>query len=101
MSVALSNEHDIIKNENSNLYLAWLVDARNVVDENIQVFTVNGTKGTYSQHSDLKEELSLSASINYEYKFSENNSFAIVFDGLQTSQDTSGVQANLNYSYKF
>ena len=100
-SVALSNEHDIIKNENSNLYFAWLVDARNVIDENTQVFTVNGTRGTYSQHSDLKEELSLSASINYEYKFSENNSFAIVFDGLQTSQDTSGVQANLNYSYKF
>ena len=100
-SVALSNEHDIIKNENSNLYLAWLVDARNVIDENTQAFTVNGTRGTYSQHNDLKEELSLSASINYEYKFSENNSFAIVFDGLQTSQDTSGVQANLNYSYKF
>ena len=100
-SVALSNEHDVIKNENSNLYLAWLVDARNVIDENTQAFTVNGTRGTYSQHNDLKEELSLSASINYEYKFSENNSFAIVFDGLQTSQDTSGVQANLNYSYKF
>ena len=42
--------------------------------ENTQAFTVNGTRGTYSQHNDLKEELSLSASINYEYKFSENNS---------------------------
>ena len=51
--------------------------------------------------SDLKKELSLSTGLNYEYKFSKNNIFLMSLDGLQTSQDTSGIQANLNYNYKF
>ena len=69
-----------------------------VLDENVQVFYVNGVKGSYSQNNDLKKELSLSAGLNYEYKFSKNNIFLMSLDGLQTSQDTSGLQANLNYN---
>ena len=51
--------------------------------------------------NDLKKELSLSAGLNYEYKFSKNDIFLISLDGLQTSQDTSGLQANLSYISKF
>ena len=100
-SIALSDEYEIIKNEKTNFYLSWIADARSVLNENVQVFYVNGTKGSYSQKNDLKKELSLSAGLNYEYKFSKNNIFLVSLDGLQTSQDTSGIQANLNYNYKF
>ncbi len=100
-SIALSDEYEIIKNEKTNFYLSWIADARSVLDENVQVFYVNGVKGSYSQNNDLKKELSLSAGLNYEYKFSKNNIFLMSLDGLQTSQDTSGIQANLNYNYKF
>ena len=100
-SIALSDEHEIIKNEKTNFYISWIADARSVLDENVQVFYVNGTKGSYSQKNDLKKELSLSAGLNYEYKFSKNNIFFASLDGLQTSQDTRGLQANLSYISKF
>ena len=100
-SIALSDEYEIIKNEKTNFYLSWIADARSVLDENVQVFYVNGTKGSYSQNNDLKKELSLSAGLNYEYKFSKNNIFLVSLDGLQTNQDTSGIQANLSYISKF
>ena len=100
-SIALSDEYEIIKNEKTNFYLSWIADARSVLDENVQVFYVNGVKGSYSQNNDLKKELSLSAGLNYEYKFSKNNIFLMSLDGLQTSQDTSGLQANLSYISKF
>ena len=89
------------QNEKTNFYFSWMANARSILDENVQVFYVNGTKGSYSQNNDLKKELSLSTGLNYEYKFSKNNIFLMSLDGLQTSQDTSGIQANLNYNYKF
>jgi len=100
-SIALSDEYEIINDEKTNFYFSWIADARSVIDDNVQVFYVNGVKGSYSQNNDLKKELSLSAGINYEYKFSENNIFLMSLDGLQTSQDTGGLQANLNYNLKF
>ncbi|MDC3383192.1 hypothetical protein OAW21_01010 [Candidatus Pelagibacter ubique] len=100
-SIALSDEHEIIKNEKTNFYISWIADARSVLDDNVQVFYVNGVKGSYSQKNDLKKELSLSAGLNYEYKFSKNNIFLMSLDGLQTSQHTRGIQANLNYISKF
>ena len=100
-SIALSDEYEIIKNEKTNFYISWIADARSVLDENVQVFYVNGVKGSYSQKNDLKKELSLSAGLNYEYKFSKNNIFLMSLDGLQTSQHTRGIQANLNYISKF
>ena len=100
-SIALSDEYEIINNEKTNFYLSWIADARSVLDDNVQVFYVNEVKGSYSQNSDLKKELSLSTGLNYEYKFSKNNIFLVSLDGLQTSQDTSGIQANLNYNFKF
>ena len=100
-SIALSDEYEIINNEKTNFYISWIADARSVLDENVQVFYVNGVKGSYSQKNDLKKELSLSAGLNYEYKFSKNNIFLVSLDGLQTSQDTSGLQANLSYISKF
>ena len=100
-SIALSDEYEIINNEKTNFYISWIADARSVLDENVQVFYVNGVKGSYSQKNDLKKELSLSAGLNYEYKFSKNNIFLMSLDGLQTSQDTRGLQANLSYISKF
>ncbi|WP_415271539.1 hypothetical protein ABXT52_05370 [Candidatus Pelagibacter sp. Uisw_121] len=100
-SIALSDEYEIINNEKTNFYISWIADARSVLDENVQVFYVNGVKGSYSQNNDLKNELSLSAGLNYEYKFSKNNIFLMSLDGLQTSQHTRGIQANLNYISKF
>ena len=72
-----------------------------MIDENVQVFYIAGAKGDYSQDHDLKEEYSLSAGINYEYAFSKDNIFLLTLDALQTSQFTSGLQANLNYNIKF
>ena len=100
-SIALSNEHQILKDKKKNLYFSWIADARTILDENVQIFHVNGTKGSYTQNNDLKTEFSLSAGLNYNYNFSKNSKFSMALDGLQTSQDTSGIQANLKYSHRF
>ncbi len=100
-SVSLSDEYEIVKDKQKKFYLSWIADARTVIDENVQVFYVAGAKGDYSQDHDLKEEYSLSAGINYEYAFSKDNIFLLTLDALQTSQFTSGLQANLNYNIKF
>ncbi len=100
-SVALSNEHQILKNDKKILYLSWIADARTILDDNVQIFYVNGTKGSYTQNNDLKTEFSLSAGLNYDYNFSQNNKFSVSLDGLHTTQDANSVQANLKYSHKF
>ena len=100
-SLALSNEHQIFKDKKKNLYFSWIADARTILDDNVQVFYVNGTKGSYAQNNDLKSEFSLSAGLNYDYNFSQNSKFSMALDGLQTSQDTSGIKANLKYSHRF
>ena len=100
-SLALSNEHQILKDNKKNIYFSWIADARTILDDNVQIFYVNGTKGSYTQNNDLKTEFSLSAGLNYNYNFSKNSKFSMALDGLQTSQDTSGIQANLKYSHKF
>ena len=81
--------------------MSWIADARTILDDEVQIFYVNGTKGIYNQNNDLKTEFSLSASLNYNYNFSKNNKLSMALNGLQTSQDTSGIQANLKYSHKF
>ena len=67
----------------------------------MQIFYVNGTKGSYTQNNDLKTEFSLSAGLNYDYNFSKNSKFTVALDGLSTTQDTGGIQANLKYSQRF
>ena len=100
-SIALSNEHQILKDNKKSLYLSWIADARTILNDDLQVFYVNGTKGTYTQNNDLKTEFSLSAGINYDYKFSQNSKFSVALDGLHTTQDTNSIKANLKYSHKF
>ncbi len=100
-SIAFSNEHQILKDNKKNLYLSWIADARTILNDDLQVFYVNGTKGTYTQNNDLKTEFSLSAGINYDYKFSQNSKFSVALDGLHTTQDTNSIKANLKYSHKF
>ena len=100
-SLALSNEHQILKDNKKNIHFSWIADARTILYDDVQIFYVNGTKGSYTQNNDLKTEFSLSAGLNYNYNFSKNSKFSMSLDGLQTSQDTSGIQGNLKYSHKF
>ena len=100
-SIALSNEHQIFKDEKKSLFFSWIADARTVLDDTEQIFYVNGTKGSYTQNNDLKTEFSLSTGLNYDYNFSQNKKFSLALDGLHTTQDTSGIQGNLKYSHKF
>ena len=100
-SIALSNEHQIFKDEKKSLFFSWIADARTILDDNEQIFYVNGTKGSYTQNNDLKTEFSLSTGLNYDYNFSQNKKFSLALDGLHTTQDTSGIQANLKYSQSF
>ena len=71
-SIALSNEHQIFKDEKKSLFFSWIADARTILDDNEQIFYVNGTKGSYTQNNDLKTEFSLSTGLNYDYNFSQN-----------------------------
>ena len=68
-SIALSNEHQIFKDEKKSLFFSWIADARTILDDNEQIFYVNGTKGSYTQNNDLKTEFSLSTGLNYDYNF--------------------------------
>ena len=91
----------VVQGEESASYEVEGATLRTILDDNVQVFYVNGTKGSYTQNNDLKSEFSLSAGLNYAYNFSQNRKFLMALDGLYTSQDTSGIKANLKYSHRF
>ena len=66
-----------------------------------QIYSINGTTATYKQDNDLKREISLSASMNYEKYIFENGKIGVAYYGLLSSQNTLSLGGNAFYKMNF
>ena len=101
LSIFFSDDYNLIKNEDSKLFLGWTLDMRNMIGDKKQDYSINGTSATYKQHNDLTNEISLLANMGYEKKFSEKSSISFSLDAKNTNQYTKSVGANISLSSKF
>ena len=101
VSIFFSDDYNLIKNEDSKLFLGWTLDMRNMIGDKKQDYSINGTSATYKQHNDLTNEISLLANMGYEKKFSEKSSISFSLDAKNTNQYTKSVGANISLSSKF
>ncbi len=101
VSIFFSDDYNLIKNEDSKLFLGWTLDMRNMISDKKQDYSINGTSATYKQHNDLTNEISLLANMGYEKKFSEKSSISFSLDAKNTNQYTKSVGANISLSSKF
>ena len=101
LSIFFSDDYNLIKNEDSKLFLGWTLDMRNMIGDKKQGYSINGTSATYKQHNDLTNEISLLANMGYEKKFSEKSSISFSLDAKNTNQYVKSVGANISLSSKF
>ncbi len=101
VSIFFSDDYNLIKNEDSKLFLGWTLDMRNMIGDKKQDYSINGTSATYKQHNDLTNEISLLANMGYEKKFSKKSSISFSLDAKNTNQYTKSVGANISLSSKF
>ena len=48
-SIALSNEHQILKDNKRDLYFSWIADARTILDDNVQILCKWNKRILYSE----------------------------------------------------
>jgi hypothetical protein len=101
VSIFFSDDYNLIKNEDSKLFLGWTLDMRNMTGDKKQDYSINGTSATYKQHNDLTNEISLLANMGYEKKFSEKSIISFSLDAKNTNQYAKSVGANISLSSKF
>jgi len=101
VSIFFSDDYNLIKNEDSKLFLGWTLDMRNMIGDKKQDYSINGTSATYKQHNDLTNEISLLANMGYEKKFSEKSIISFSLDAKNTNQYAKSVGANISLSSKF
>ena len=62
-----------------------------------QAYSINGSEEKFFQNDNLTEEATLSLGINYEKKLLKSGKLLISFDGQQSSQDVTAINANVAY----
>ena len=62
-----------------------------------QAYSINGSEEKFFQNDNLTEEATLSLGINYEKKLLTSGKLLISFDGQQSSQDVTAINANVAY----
>ena len=101
VSIFFSDDYNLIKNEDSKLFLGWTLDMRNMIGDKKQDYSINGTSATYKQHNDLTNEISLLTNMGYEKKFSEKSIISFSLDAKNTNQYAKSVGANISLSKIF
>lgn len=101
VSVFFSDKYNLINNDDNNFNLGWLLDFRNSVGDNSQVYSINGTSATYKQDNALTREISLVANLGYEKKIIGNGKFTAGISTKNTSQDVKSLSGNLGFKLKF
>ena len=101
LSIYLSDDYLIRDDKEEKLNLNWALDLRSAIGDDEQIYSVNGTTATYKQDNDLKREISLSASMNYEKYIYENSKIGVSYYGLLSSQNTLSLGGNAFYKMNF
>ena len=101
LSFYLSDDYLIRDDKEEKLNLNWALDLRSAIGDDEQTYSINGTTATYKQDNDLKREISLSASMNYEKYIYENSMIGFAYYGLLSSQNTLSLGGNAFYKMNF
>ncbi len=101
LSIYLSDDYLIRDDKEEKLNLNWALDLRSAIGDDEQIYSVNGTTATYKPDNDLKREISLSASMNYEKYIFENSKIGVAYYGLLSSQNTLSLGGNAFYKMNF
>jgi len=101
LSIYLSDNYLIRDDKKEKLNLNWALDLRSAIGDDEQTYSINGTTATYKQDNDLKREISLSASMNYEKYILENSKIGFAYYGLLSSQNTLSLGGNAFYKMNF
>ena len=101
LSIYLSDNYLIRDDKEEKLNLNWALDLRSAIGDDEQTYSINGTTATYKQDNDLKREISLSASMNYEKYIYENSKIGVAYYGLLSSQNTLSLGGNAFYKMNF
>ena len=101
LSIYLSDNYLIRDDKKEKLNLNWALDLRSAIGDDEQTYSINGTTATYKQDNDLKREISLSASMNYEKYIYENSKIGVSYYGLLSSQNTLSLGGNAFYKMNF
>ncbi len=101
LSIYLSDNYLIRDDKKEKLNLNWALDLRSAIGDDEQTYSINGTTATYKPDNDLKREISLSASMNYEKYIFENSKIGATYYGLLSSQNTLSLGGNAFYKMNF
>ena len=101
LSFYLSDNYLIRDDKEEKLNLNWTLDLRSAIGDDEQTYSISGTTATYKQDNDLKREISLSASMNYEKYIFENSMIGFAYYGLLSSQNTLSLGGNAFYKMNF
>ena len=101
LSIYLSDDYLIRDDKEEKLNLNWALDLRSAIGDDEQTYSISGTTATYKQDNDLKREISLSASMNYEKYIFENSMIGFAYYGLLSSQNTLSLGGNAFYKMNF
>ena len=81
--------------------LGWTLDFRNLIGDDEQTYSINGTSATYKQDNDLQREISLLTSLGFEKKFFNNGDITVGIDVKKTNQNVNSISGNLGFKINF
>ena len=101
ISFYLNDIYEIKKDELSKLSVNWDLNFRNLIGDEKQTYSINGTSATYDQANDLTREISLLAGLAYEKYVLDNGKVGFSINGKTTSQNTKGLSGNVSFKMNF
>ena len=66
-----------------------------------QDYVINGTSATYSQDTNLTQELTLATNLGFEKKISKEHFFKFYLDSTISTQELMSFSGNFTYKFTF
>ena len=101
LSVYLDDEYKLNLGKNYQLNLGWILDLRQMILGKDQDYVINGTSATYSQDTNLTQELTLATNLGFEKKISKEHFFKFYLDSTISTQELMSFSGNFTYKFTF
>ena len=66
-----------------------------------QDYVINGTSATYSQDTNLTQELTIATNLGFEKKISKEHFFKFYLDSTISTQELMSFSGNFTYKFTF
>ena len=101
LSIYLDDEYKLNLGKNYQLNLGWILDLRQMILGKDQDYVINGTSATYSQDTNLTQELTLATNLGFEKKISKEHFFKFYLDSTISTQELMSFSGNFTYKFTF